>query len=207
MWMRRTRMHRRVTARNLQEGELTMKFRIALTSSVALALLASTGLGLHAAEAHHDPMLRAALHAYNEVLPNTSPATGTLRATMNEAAKTITFTLEYRNMTGNPTGAHIHFGKSQENGGILVFFCGGGGKPACPASTSGTITGTITAADVVGIPAQGVAPGDFASVVFAIRSGTSYANIHSAKWPMGELRGQISGSGVGHSDDRGDTED
>lgn len=179
-----------------------MKFRIALTSSVALALLASAGLVLQASAGHREATLRATLRGLNEVPPTNSPATGTLRATMDESAQTITFTLEYRKMTGNPTAAHIHFGQTKVNGGVMVFFCGGGGKPACPAATSGTITGTLAAADVVGPAAQGVAPGDFTSVMYAVRTGTAYANIHSEKFPGGELRGQITGSGFGRSEDK-----
>lgn len=184
-----------------------MKIRIALTSSVALALVASAGLGLRAAADHHSVTLRASLHGLDEVPPTTSPATGTLRATLDETTKTITFTLDYRNMSGTPAAAHIHFGQTKVNGGVMVFFCGGGGKPACPPATSGTIAGTIAAADVVGPTAQGVAPGDFASVVYAIRTGNAYANIHSAKFPAGELRGQISGTGFSRAEEHNDAAD
>jgi hypothetical protein len=27
--------------------------------------------------------------------------------------------------------AHIHVGQPDVNGGVTVFFCGGGGRPAC----------------------------------------------------------------------------
>jgi len=184
-----------------------MKFRIVLTSSVALALVVSAGLGLRASADHHEITLRASLRGLEEVPPTTSPATGTLRASLDEAAKKITFTLEYRNMTGNPTAAHIHFGPTKVNGGVMVFFCGGGGKPACPAATSGAITGTITATNVVGPTEQGIAPGDFAGVAYAIKTGYTYANIHSSKFPNGELRGQISASGYGRSEDHGGDDD
>jgi len=184
-----------------------MKYRIALTSSVALALVVSAGLELRASADHREITLRASLNGLNEVPPTTSPATATLRATMDEAAKKITFTLQYRNMMSNPTAAHIHFAQTKVNGGVMVFFCGGGGKPACPATTSGTVTGTISTADVVGPAEQGIAPGDFAGVVYAIRTGNSYANIHSGKFPNGELRGQISASGYGRSDGHGSADD
>jgi len=90
--------------------------------------------------------------------------------------------------------AHIHYGPTKVNGGVMVFFCGGGGKPACPASTSGTVTDTITAADIVGPAAQGIpaAPaGQFSDVLRAIRTGNGYANIHTANFPAGEIRGQV----------------
>ena len=77
-------------------------------------------------------------------------------------------------------------------GGVMVFFCGGGGQPACPATTSGTISGAITAANVLAVPAQGIKAGDLAAVMRAIRAGASYANMHTPpNFPGGEIRGQI----------------
>lgn len=184
-----------------------MKLRIALTSSVALTLVVAAGLGLRASADHREITLRATLRGLQEVPPNTSTGTATLRGSLDESAQKITFTLEYRNMSDIPTAAHIHFGQKRVNGGVVVFFCGGGGKPACPAGTSGTVTGTLVAADVVGVPAQGIAAGDFAGLVYAIKTGNAYANIHNAKYPAGELRGQISTSGSGRSDDRGGADD
>jgi len=46
----------------------------------------------------------------------------------------ITFTLTYADLTGNPLFAHIHVGQKGVNGGVSVFFCGGGGKPPCPGN-------------------------------------------------------------------------
>lgn len=177
-----------------------MKFRIALTSSLALALVAGAGLGLRAVAAQHEATMRATLHGLNEVPPTVSRATATLRASVDETAKKITFTLTFRNLTAPPTAAHIHFGPEKVNGGVVVFFCGGGGKPACPTTTSGTITGTIVAADIVGPTAQGIQAGDFTSLMYATRTGNAYANIHSPNFPNGEIRGQISGSGFSRSD-------
>ena len=80
-----------------------------------------------------------------------------------------------------------------------MFFCGGGGKPACPASNSGSVSGTITAADVVGPTAQGFVAGDITPVIAALRAGFTYANMHTTKFPVGEIRGQIV-RGHGHDD-------
>ena len=74
----------------------------------------------------------------------------------------------------------------------MFFFCGGGGKPSCPTTTSGTISGTVAAADVVGPAGQGIKAGDLASVMRAIRAGAAYANMHTANFGNGEIRGQIS---------------
>jgi hypothetical protein len=182
-----------------------MKSRILLIAAGAVVL--SAGLGIVAFANHRDVQLRASLHGLNEVPPNTSMATGTFRASLDEAAQTITFTLDYRNLTGNPSVAHVHFGPPRVNGGVMFFFCGGGGKPACPAAASGTIMGTVAAADVVGPATQGVAAGDFANVVRAIRTGNAYANIHSALFPAGEIRGRVFGVGFSRDHDGDDDRD
>jgi hypothetical protein len=57
------------------------------------------------------------------------------------------------------------------------------------------VTGTATAANVVGPTAQGFAVGDLAAVERAIKAGVTYANMHTAKFPAGEIRGQIRGGG------------
>jgi hypothetical protein len=64
--------------------------------------------------------------------------------------------------------------------------------PTCPDTTSGTVSGTVTAANVVGPNGQGITPGaDFAKVVQAMREGAAYANVHSTRSPGGEIRGPI----------------
>ena len=85
--------------------------------------------------------------------------------------------------------AHIHFGQRGVNGGVSAFLCGGSGTP-CPAS--GTVEGTITAANVVGPAAQGIAPGEFAELLRAMGLGVTYVNVHTTPtYPGGEIRGQI----------------
>jgi hypothetical protein len=180
-----------------------MKNRIVLTSVLAVVVVVSAGVGIRAFADHRDRniTLRAELRGLNEVPPTTSPGRATLRGSLDEDAQTITFTLDYRDLTANPGAAHIHFGPTKVNGGVMVFFCGGGGKPACPAATSGTVTGTITAADVVGPAAQGITAGDFADVARALRTGNSYANMHGANIPNREVRRKVFALGGSHHDD------
>ena len=164
-----------------------------LVEIVTLAVvLAGFGTTVDASRGETD--LRARLRGLSEVPPTNSRATGLLRASLSRDEASISFTLEFENLSGNPAAAHIHFGQSKVNGGVMVFFCGGGGKPECPASPSGSVTGTLTAADIVGPAAQGIlaAPeGQFADVVRAIRTGNAYANIHTASFQGGEIRGQV----------------
>ena len=85
--------------------------------------------------------------------------------------------------------AHVHFGNRSIAGGISAFLCGGGSKPRCPQF--GTVTGTITAADVIGPATQGIEAGAIAELIRAMRAGETYANVHSTKFPAGEIRAQI----------------
>jgi hypothetical protein len=121
--------------------------------------------------------------------PVSSAASGSFEASIDDAASEIDFTLTYADLEAPVLFAHIHFGQRSVNGGVAAFLCGGGGKPACPQS--GTVTGTIVPADVVGPTGQGIAAGEFGELVAAIRAGRTYANVHSTKFPAGEVRGQI----------------
>ena len=76
-------------------------------------------------------------------------------------------------------------------GGVSFFLCGGSTKPdPCP-NVEGTVEGDITPADIVGPNNQGIEPGSFGEILRAMRAGTAYANIHTTRWPGGEIRGQI----------------
>ena len=96
------------------------------------------------------------------------------------------------------TQSHIHFGQPSVAGGISVWLCGNppltppAGTALCPNPGDGAeVTGTLTAANVVGPVGQGIAAGEFAELIRAIRKGDAYANVHSTKFPGGEIRGQI----------------
>jgi len=128
---------------------------------------------------------------------------GQVELRIDDEMQTITFELTYDRLEGvgtTPfvtdgvvTQSHIHVSARHVNGGVAVFFCGGGGKPACP-TPSGTVTGTIVPADIVGPAAQGINPGEptaFQELVKAIRAGFAYANVHTTRWPLGEIRGQL----------------
>jgi hypothetical protein len=136
--------------------------------------------------------VQARLDGFQQVPSILSDGKGTFEAKISKDSTTISYTLTYTGLSSAVTMAHIHFGQSGVNGGIMVWLCGGV-KPACPAS--GTVTGTITAADIVAIPAQGIAAGDFAGAVRAIESGNTYVNVHTSNFPSGEIRGQIPGKG------------
>jgi hypothetical protein len=141
-------------------------------------------------------VLHADLSGYNET-PSTlsSPATGDFHATVSQDGTEIQYQLTYSGFMTPVLQSHLHLGRPATTGGIMMFLCsnlgnGPAGTQACP-SPAGTITGTLTAADVVGPTAQGITPGQFAQVIDAIRSGAAYANIHSQTFPGGEVRGPV----------------
>jgi len=140
----------------------------------------------------------ASLSGDNEVPPINSAGTGNFEMTIQPGA--ITFSLTFSDLSSPLSVAHLHFAPSKVAGGVMIFLCGGGNQPACPAATSGTITGTITAANVTGPGGQGIAAGDLDSALAALRDDLSYANMHTANFTGGEIRGQLR-RGLGHDRD------
>jgi len=136
------------------------------------------------------------LSGYNETLVALStPGSGSFSAAIDEGNQEIRYELSF---TGTPTAvtqAHIHFGSKAQSGGVTAFLCsnlgnGPAGTPACPAS--GTVTGTITPAVVVGgAAAQGIAAGEFKELVDAIHAHKGYVNVHTVAFAGGEIRGQL----------------
>jgi hypothetical protein len=181
----------------------------------ALVLLAATAVGA----AQGVRMIRGLLTGYEEVPAVSTTAEGGFRAEISDRGDEITYELRYRETEGAVTQAHIHVGQRGVNGGISVFLCsnlgnGPAGTQACPPAPA-TITGTIRPADVSpNIPAtaaaraQGVDTGEFDELVRAIRAGATYVNVHTTKFPGGEIRSQIGpgqggGKGRGKDDDHG----
>jgi CHRD domain len=131
-------------------------------------------------------------------------ATGTLKLDLDKKSRQIGYTLTYTGpFTSAVQQAHIHFGKSRDSGGIIVWLCQTTAKPAPPSvaamtptctdppSPTATVTGTITAASVLPLTGQNVTAGDFDAVADALESNTAYVNIHTANFPGGEIRGQV----------------
>jgi hypothetical protein len=166
----------------------------------AVCLLAFASLVVQTSEAQ-EVKLQADLIGFQEVPALLSTGEGEFTATVDPSRTSITFTVTYSGLLADATQSHIHFGQRGVNGGIMIFFCTNLTPPVgvpmpqhCPLR-EGTVTGTVTAADVVGPTAQGVAPMSLDNVISAIQSGQIYANVHSTRWPGGEIRGQVKVSG------------
>jgi CHRD domain len=143
------------------------------------------------------------LSTFNEVPPKANGAHGTFRAKLSEDGTTLHWTFTWEGLTGPPLFAHIHFGLKGNNAPVMTFFCGGPignpaipQKPDCPQTTSGTITGTTNAGDIIALNSPGandqaLDSHDFAGFLRALRAGSAYANMHTPRFPGGEIRGQI----------------
>jgi CHRD domain-containing protein len=160
-------------------------------------LVAAAVLGLTVTVANADEgaaNLSARLTGFEETPPILTNGTGTFVATVQGSS--LTYRLTYSGLSAPVTQAHIHFAQRGVAGAVVVWLCGTAtnpgpaGTPTCPAG-GGTVTRTVTAADVQAVPAQGVAAGDFAGLLRFIRNDDGYVNFHTTAHPAGEIRGQI----------------
>ena len=134
---------------------------------------------------------------------------GTFSAEISKDGTQINYELTFSDLEGDVRQAHIHIGHPQNQGGIVLWLCDSEANPSpsleTPACTdddpanlrAGRVTGTLTAADVQNQPANGIVgatattPGEFEEVVALIRAGRTYVNVHTVKFPPGEIRSQI----------------
>ena len=138
----------------------------------------------------------ADLAGYQEVPTLSTSASGTLDVEISKDGDSVAFTLSYQGIA-NVTQAHIHLGRPAVNGGIIVFLCTNLAAPsgvplpqACPLG-GGTVSGEVTAADVLTVGTQGIVAGDFDGFVDALRAEAGYGNVHSTTFPAGLIRGQV----------------
>jgi len=96
-------------------------------------------------------------------------ARGTFDLTKTESSGSfsIAWTLAFKNLTGKAAAAHIHRGKVGKAGPVLVSLCG-----PCRSGQKGKAKISK-------------------SVASAIKAGTTYVNVHTARNAAGEIRGQI----------------
>lgn len=108
----------------------------------------------------------ADLTAGAEVPPNDSSATGTADVSVDTEAKTVSWTVTFEGLTGDPVAAHIH-GPAEE------------GENAGPV---------INMTDAI-MEGSGDITDDQIS---ELEDGKYYVNIHTEQNPNGEIRGQLS---------------
>ena len=176
-----------------------MKKKILLTS---LMLLSTVVIAIALPQGIKE--FKGLLNGYEEVAAISTAADGKFRARISNDGTSISYELSYSELEGAVQQAHIHFGQSGVNGGISVWLCSNLPSPPTPAGVQpcptgpATISGVITSSDVVGPMPGGIAPGEFDELLKAIRAGKTYVNVHSSKFPGGEIRSQINPGQGGH---------
>jgi hypothetical protein len=103
-----------------------------------------------------------------EVPPNTSAGTGKVEATYDTDSKAFTWNITYSGLSGDATAAHFHGpAAAGANAGPVIPI---EGSLASPIAGNATLT-DAQAAD--------------------LQAGMWYFNLHTAQFPDGELRGQL----------------
>jgi len=180
----------------------TIRLSIVLATALTIAVVGSVGA----------EEFKGKLSGYQETpLTINSAGSGEFTAKISKDGPTIEYELTYRDLTtaGTPNvqQAHIHFGRPAISGQIVLFLCTNLAPPAgvptpqaCPTGPGEhTITGTLTVADVIARPTQGIDAGQagLTEMIEAMRNGAAYANVHTATFPSGEIRARL-----GHPHDR-----
>ncbi len=165
--------------------------RLLILATVAVLTLGAIGT-VSANDDHSDRKdAKAKLSGFAEVPAISTTGTGKLRLSIDKTNTTITYELTFSGLSGAATGAHLHLGQAGVAGAVIVNLC--------PGACVSPVTGTVVAGNIVvttAAQAQGIAgPADWAEVLRAIRAGVVYANVHTAAYPGGEIRGQVGGGG------------
>jgi CHRD domain len=142
--------------------------------------------------------LAALLTGYDESPSVSTTAKGEFSASIEHNGQVILYSETFSGLQAPITQSHIHIAQPGVNGSIVIFLCQTaanpdptGLAPQCPQQ--GTVTGTITAANVIAgsMAPQQLKAGDLDAVITAIRAGMAYANVHTTASPGGEIRGNI----------------
>jgi len=186
-------------------------------------LLIGSGLAALLATVAAAPVLaqeyKAKLDGFFEIgaLNNSTGAvftTGTGKLTLVVDRNSARYSLTYSGLTSKVLQAHLHFGKVHVAGGIYAYLCtnlnnvpaGAPAAPPCPEG-GGTVTGTLTAANILGITLPqnnqvfAFPKASFDALLAALSSDTTYVNVHTANFPTGEIRGQTQQRGDDDEDE------
>jgi len=147
-------------------ARLPMRAALAAVATVATVVLIA-GCGMTPSSSSM-VTLTTQMRGANEVPPNTSNATGQVDAVFNKDTSVLRWQLAYSGLSGPATAGHFH-GPAPvgANAGISLPFTG---AITSPMSGQATLT-AAQAADLL--------------------AGRWYANIHTARYPGGEIRGQM----------------
>ncbi|MDQ2861889.1 MAG: CHRD domain-containing protein [Pseudomonadota bacterium] len=135
------------------------------TLLAALAVGAILTAGATFAEVIH---FTAKLDGASETPPRETKGTGTAQVTLDTTTRVLSWTVDYSGLTGAATMAHFH-------------------GPAAPGKAAAV---TVPLSGDLANPIKGsaaITDGQIGD----LRGGLWYINIHTAKYPPGEIRGQV----------------
>ena len=134
-----------------------------------------------------DLFFDATLLPGNEVPPHVTPAFGFITVDLHTDMTTLDVDETFNNLTTVASAAHTHCcAPAGTNAAVVLPFVG------FPSTVSGTYTHTFNLnTDLTGINA--------ATFIAALETGNTYANIHNATFPGGEIRGQLTAVPEPHS--------
>jgi hypothetical protein len=139
---------------------------------IAAALLAAAPAAALAATEHFHAVLLGA----SETPPTGVAGAGALDATLDTTTRTLTYTLTWSGLTGAATMAHFH----------------GPAAPGVAAGVQVSIRDKASPGEAAALTspvnAQAILTVD---QVAQLEQGLWYVNVHSAQFPKGELRGQV----------------
>jgi CHRD domain len=123
----------------------------------------------------------AELSGEEELPPVNTDANGTI--TIQGSNQSLNYQLELSDMT-NVTAAHIHFGNDDENGKIVVPLLQSNSPSGLELETlGGNFTAEAVQGPLTGLPLE--------QLIGFMGNGSTYVNVHSSEFPLGEIRGQI----------------
>lgn len=157
-------------------------------------LIGSLTITLFAEAGHGKRAFTTRLNGFEEVPSISTAGHGRLWIRVSRDEQVIEYKLSYAGLSSPVTQAHIHFGQSHTNGGVMVTLCQSEAAPdplAPMCVDEGMVTGTITAEQIVGPADQGIAEGQLREFLRALRARAGYVNVHTERVPRGEIRGQI----------------
>ena len=143
-----------------------MKKLISLLVAGAVCVLA---LSAFAGASTKSTIWTAALSSGQEVpkqVVKMAAAHGQFKGTLT--GNKLKWKLTYAHLTGPAMAAHIHLGAKGKSGNVVV--------PLCPPTCKSGLTGTAT-----------LTP----ALLTAFKKHLLYVNVHTAKNPAGEIRGQL----------------
>lgn len=139
--------------------------KLVVPAALSLAVLASAAFALASGTKQ---VWTASLTSGQEVpkqVVKTPNAHGLFKGTLT--GTTLKWKLTFAGLSGPATASHIHMAAKGKSGPVVVPLCG-------PCTSGATGTATLTSAQIA-----------------AFKKHLLYVNVHTAKNPAGEIRGQL----------------